>query len=175
MAVASKNIAVPDLVQVNRALLSVSDKTGLVEFAARARRSRHRAGLDRRHREGDRGGGHRGARCQRTDRLPEIMDGRVKTLHPAVHGGLLGVRDDPEHVRGHARATTSSRIDLVVVNLYPFEEVPRSARGYAQRSRTSTSAGRRWCAPGKEPRLCRHRHRSGRLCGGTERAGAQHR
>jgi phosphoribosylaminoimidazolecarboxamide formyltransferase/IMP cyclohydrolase len=53
--------------------------------------------------------------------FPEIMDGRVKTLHPAVHGGLLGVRDDPEHAASMA-AHGIAPIDLVVVNLYPFED-----------------------------------------------------
>ena len=70
------------------------------------------------------------------------MDGRVKTLHPAVHGGLLAVRDDPEHVEAmHEHGIAA--IDLVVVNLYPFEEVRLSgARLRRRSSRTSTSAGR---------------------------------
>ena len=62
--------------------------------------------------------------------FPEIMDGRVKTLHPAIHGGILGVRDDPDHVdamNDHGIAP----IDLVVVNLYPFEEVRLSGADYA--------------------------------------------
>ena len=54
--------------------------------------------------------------------FPEIMDGRVKTLHPAVHGGLLAVRDDPEHVLA-MEANGIRPFDLVVINLYPFEEV----------------------------------------------------
>ena len=62
MAVASKNIPAPDLVRVRRALLSVSDKTGLVDFAAALSQGRRRADLDRRHRQGDRGGRHRRAR-----------------------------------------------------------------------------------------------------------------
>jgi phosphoribosylaminoimidazolecarboxamide formyltransferase/IMP cyclohydrolase len=53
---------------------------------------------------------------------PEIMDGRVKTLHPKVHGGLLAVRDNPKHMEALAKNNMSS-IDLVVVNLYPFEKV----------------------------------------------------
>src|SRR5205085_3975150 len=51
--------------------------------------------------------------------FPEMMDGRVKTLHPIVHGGLLAVRDDPEHVAA-MEAHGIGAIDLVVVNLYPF-------------------------------------------------------
>ncbi len=53
--------------------------------------------------------------------FPEILDGRVKTLHPKVHGGLLGIRDNPNHQRQMAEQQISP-IDLVVVNLYPFEE-----------------------------------------------------
>ncbi|TIU58110.1 MAG: bifunctional phosphoribosylaminoimidazolecarboxamide formyltransferase/IMP cyclohydrolase, partial [Mesorhizobium sp.] len=62
--------------------------------------------------------------------FPEIMDGRVKTLHPSVHGALLGVRDDPEHSKA-MRDHHIEPIDLVVSNLYPFEEVRRSGAGYA--------------------------------------------
>src|SRR5213075_430277 len=51
--------------------------------------------------------------------FPEMMDGRVKTLHPKVHGGLLAVRDDPEHAAAMADHDIGA-IDLVVVNLYPF-------------------------------------------------------
>ena len=53
--------------------------------------------------------------------FPEMMDGRVKTLHPKVHGGLLAVRDNPEHAAA-MDAHGIGAIDLVVVNLYPFEE-----------------------------------------------------
>ncbi len=61
--------------------------------------------------------------------FPEIMDGRVKTLHPSVHGGMLGVRDDPEHASA-MREHGIEPIDLVVVNLYPFEEVRFSGADY---------------------------------------------
>jgi phosphoribosylaminoimidazolecarboxamide formyltransferase/IMP cyclohydrolase len=53
--------------------------------------------------------------------FPEMMDGRVKTLHPKVHGGLLAVRDNPEHAAAMAEHGIGA-IDLVVVNLYPFEQ-----------------------------------------------------
>jgi phosphoribosylaminoimidazolecarboxamide formyltransferase/IMP cyclohydrolase len=53
--------------------------------------------------------------------FPEMMDGRVKTLHPKVHGGLLALRDDPNHVAA-MEAHGIGAIDLLVVNLYPFEE-----------------------------------------------------
>ncbi|TIW27649.1 MAG: bifunctional phosphoribosylaminoimidazolecarboxamide formyltransferase/IMP cyclohydrolase, partial [Mesorhizobium sp.] len=62
--------------------------------------------------------------------FPEIMDGRVKTLHPSVHGALLGVRDDPEHAAA-MRDHGIEPIDLVVSNLYPFEDVRRSGAAYA--------------------------------------------
>lgn len=107
-------------ITIKRALLSVSDKTGVVDLAralagkgvelvstggtAKALRD---AGLDVRD-------------VSDLTGFPEMMDGRVKTLHPMVHGGLLAVRDDAEH----AAAMTAhgiGAIDLVVVNLYPFE------------------------------------------------------
>ena len=53
--------------------------------------------------------------------FPEIMDGRVKTLNPAIHGGILAVRDNPEHVK-QMQENNIKPIDLVVVNLYPFKE-----------------------------------------------------
>ncbi len=106
--------------RISRAVLSVSDKTGLVEFA------RQLAGFGI---ELVSTGGT--ARVLAEARLkvrdvsdvtgfPEMLDGRVKTLHPKIHGGLLAVRHNPEHARtiqDHAIPA----IDLVVVNLYPFE------------------------------------------------------
>ena len=130
MAVASKNIPAPDRVQVRRALISVSDKTGLTDFAT-----------DLFHRgvqlvsTGGTAKALAAAGLSVTDvsevtGFPEIMDGRVKTLHPLVHGGLLGVRDDPEHAE--AMETHGIRpFDLVVINLYPFEEVRYAGGDYA--------------------------------------------
>ena len=110
-----------DLTPVRRALISVSDKTGLMEFAtalagqgielvstggtARALRD---AGLTVKD-------------VADVTGFPEMMDGRVKTLHPVVHGGLLALRDNPEHVASMEEHSIGP-IDLVVVNLYPFEE-----------------------------------------------------
>ena len=122
MAVASKKIPAPDKVAVKRALLSVSDKTGLIEFAqALAARGVELVST---------GGTHKALSeagiavkdVTEVTGFPEIMDGRVKTLHPAVHGGLLAVRDDPEHVAA-MQAHGIAGFDLVVVNLYPFEDV----------------------------------------------------
>src|SRR5690348_5447063 len=104
-----------------RALLSVSDKSGLLDFAR---------GLDSLGWELLSTGGT--ARAIRdagipvqdvadVTRFPEMLDGRVKTLHPAVHGGLLARRDVPEHMQAIAEHGIAP-IDLVVVNLYPFRE-----------------------------------------------------
>ncbi len=73
--------------------------------------------------------------------FPEMMDGRVKTLHPKVHGGLLAVRDNPEH-EASLLAHAIQPIDLVVVNLYPFRETVRAARITTRRSRISILAAR---------------------------------
>ncbi|MBB2973411.1 bifunctional phosphoribosylaminoimidazolecarboxamide formyltransferase/IMP cyclohydrolase [Mesorhizobium sp. RMAD-H1] len=130
MAVASKNIPAPDLTRVRRALLSVSDKTGLIEFA----RSLERHGIEL----VSTGGTAKAIAAEGIavrdvsdiTGFPEIMDGRVKTLHPAVHGGLLAVRDDPEHAQA-MKAHGIEGIDLVVINLYPFEEVRYQGADYA--------------------------------------------
>jgi phosphoribosylaminoimidazolecarboxamide formyltransferase/IMP cyclohydrolase len=80
-------------------------------------------------------------------RFPEMLDGRVKTLHPMVHGGLLARRELPEHMaalKEHGIET----IDLLVVNLYPSKPPwPRPAARWLTPSRTSTSAAPPWCAP----------------------------
>ncbi|NGN42088.1 bifunctional phosphoribosylaminoimidazolecarboxamide formyltransferase/IMP cyclohydrolase [Mesorhizobium sp. CGMCC 1.15528] len=130
MAVASKKIPAPDLVPVRRALLSVSDKTGLVDFAA----ALVKAGVELVSTGGTaKAIAEAGIAVRDVSELtgfPEIMDGRVKTLHPSVHGALLGIRDDPDHA--HAmRVHGIEPIDLVVVNLYPFEEVRQSGADYA--------------------------------------------
>jgi len=109
-----------DSVKIQRALLSVSDKTGLVELgrklAARGVELVSTGGTAKALREA-------GLAVKDVSELtgfPEMMDGRVKTLHPTVHGGLLAVRDDPAHAAAMAEHGIGA-IDLVVVNLYPFE------------------------------------------------------
>lgn len=127
MAVVSKKIPAPDKVKIKTALLSVSDKTGIVELA--------RALADLGVKLLSTGGTHKAiaaAGIAVTDvsevtGFPEIMDGRVKTLHPTVHGGFLAIRDDEEHVAA-MKAHGIEGIDLAVINLYPFEEV-RAAGG----------------------------------------------
>ncbi len=117
-----------DSVSIRRALLSVSDKSGLVELGkalgargvelvstggtAKALRD---AGLDVRD-------------VSDLTGFPEMMDGRVKTLHPMVHGGLLAVRDNPEHAAAMEEHAIGA-IDLVVVNLYPFEQTVAKGAG----------------------------------------------
>ncbi len=116
----------PDLFPIRRALISVSDKTGLEELAtALAARGVELLST------GGTAGAMRAAGLQVRDvsdltGFPEMMDGRVKTLHPAVHGGLLALRDNAEHMAA-AEAHGIVPIDLLVVNLYPFEET--RARG----------------------------------------------
>jgi phosphoribosylaminoimidazolecarboxamide formyltransferase/IMP cyclohydrolase len=108
-----------DLVPVRRALISLSDKSGLDELAAGL--ARHNVEIV------STGGTAAKLRELASDvrdisdltGFPEMMDGRVKTLHPKVHGGLLGVRDNPEHAAAMEEQGIAP-IDLVVVNLYPF-------------------------------------------------------
>jgi phosphoribosylaminoimidazolecarboxamide formyltransferase/IMP cyclohydrolase len=111
-----------DLVPVKRALLSVSDKTGLLDFA---RALHHDFGVELISTGGTakflREGGLPVTDVSQVTGFPEMMDGRVKTLHPKIHGGLLGLRDNPEHVSA-MREHGIKPIDLVCINLYPFEK-----------------------------------------------------
>ena len=164
MAVVSKKIPAPDLVPVRRALLSVSDKTGLIDLASSARQSRRRAGLDRRHGQG--ASPPSGIAVRDVSELtgfPEIMDGRVKTLHPVGawrparrprrsrarggHGGARHRADRPR--RGQSLSLRGGRAIGRRLRLDRREH----------RHRRPGHDPRR----GQEPRLCRHRHRSGRL------------
>ena len=106
---------------IRRALFSVSDKSGLIEFATFL----HEAGVEPISTGGT-------AKAIKTAGLPvkevaevtgfpEMLDGRVKTLHPMIHGGLLGIRGNAEHEKTMAEHKID-KIDLVVVNLYPFEQ-----------------------------------------------------
>lgn len=110
------------MIKIKRALLSVSDKTGIVELAQ---------GLNRLGVEILSTGGT--AKLLRDAKIPvmevsdytgfpEMLDGRVKTLHPKIHGGLLALRDNPEHM-AKLQENKIGLIDMVVVNLYPFERV----------------------------------------------------
>jgi len=115
-----QGIMTDHLRRISRALLSVSDKTGLVDFArALAERGIELVST----------GGTRKALADAglavldvadLTGFPEMMDGRVKTLHPKVHGGLLAIRDNKDHAAA-MQAHGIAAIDLLVVNLYPFE------------------------------------------------------
>ena len=106
---------------MKRALISVSDKTGIVVFAKRLQKLNFEILST-----GGTAKALRDAKIKVTDvsdytGFPEIMDGRVKTLHPKIHGGLLARRSDKKHM-SEAEKNGISMIDLVVVNLYPFEK-----------------------------------------------------
>jgi phosphoribosylaminoimidazolecarboxamide formyltransferase/IMP cyclohydrolase len=105
--------------RIRRALISVSDKTGLADFARELARfdvdiistggtaaTLREAGIEVRD-------------VSAVTGFPEMMDGRVKTLHPRIHGALLGLRDKPEH-QAAMQEHGIEPIDLVVINLYPF-------------------------------------------------------
>src|SRR5690348_15977738 len=119
-----------DLRRAARALISVSDKTGIVEFA----RALAGYGIEL----VSTGGTHETlskAGLEVTDiaaltGFPEMMDGRVKTLHPAVHGGVLAIRNNPPHADA-MRAHGIRPIDVVVVNLYPFEDTVARGADFA--------------------------------------------
>ncbi|MGQ9860426.1 MAG: bifunctional phosphoribosylaminoimidazolecarboxamide formyltransferase/IMP cyclohydrolase [Thiobacillaceae bacterium] len=106
---------------IKRALLSVSDKTGLIDFA----RALHAAGVELLSTGGTakaiRQAGIPVLEVADYTGFPEMLDGRVKTLHPKIHGGILGRRDLAEHVAAMDRHGIGA-IDLVCVNLYPFEQ-----------------------------------------------------
>ncbi len=107
--------------KVTRALLSVSHKEGILEFA----KELARLGIEILSTGGTakllRDGGVPVKDVSEFTGFPEMLDGRVKTLHPKVHGGLLGIRSNPEHVK-QMNQHGIQPIDLVVVNLYPFEQ-----------------------------------------------------
>ena len=104
-----------------RALLSVSDKTGLVDFAKNLVSAGYELISTGGTAKALRDAGLTVADISDVTGFPEMMDGRVKTLHPKVHGGLLFLRDNDEH-QAQAKAHDIAPIDLVVVNLYPFEQ-----------------------------------------------------
>jgi phosphoribosylaminoimidazolecarboxamide formyltransferase/IMP cyclohydrolase len=110
---------------IKRALISVSDKTGIVDFAGEL----SKLGIEIISTGGT-------AKALRAAKIPvtevsaytgspEILDGRVKSLHPKIHGGILAIRDNPSHME-ELKKQGIKPIDLVIVNLYPFEEVVES-------------------------------------------------
>src|SRR6267142_6965807 len=112
--------------KITRALISVSNKTGIVDFARALKdfnveiistggtaKILREAGIEVRS-------------VADVTGFPEMMDGRVKTLHPKIHGGLLGLRENQEHLKA-MRDHGIEAIDMVVVNLYPFEQTIKRA------------------------------------------------
>src|SRR5881397_2465312 len=118
----TEDVPVSDLVPVKRALISVFDKSGLADFA---KALHHEFGVELI----STGGTARFLREQglpvtdvsEVTGFPEMMDGRVKTLHPKIDGGLLALRDNPEHAAA-MKAHGIEPIDLVCINLYPFAQ-----------------------------------------------------
>lgn len=104
---------------IRRALISVTDKTGVVEFAAGLREFGvhilSTGGTAKMLRDG----GVKITEVSDHTGFPEMLDGRVKTLHPKIHGGILGIRDNDSHVKTMAEHRIEP-IDMVVVNLYAF-------------------------------------------------------
>ena len=119
-----------NLVPIGRALISVSDKTGLLDLA----RALAGYGVELISTGGTSGmlraAGLKVRDVAEVTGFPEMMDGRVKTLHPNVHGGLLALRDDDEHLVAMA-AHGIEPIDLLIVNLYPFEQTVAAGADHA--------------------------------------------
>src|SRR5260370_10748906 len=115
--------------RIPRALLSVSDKTGLVELA----RALAGHGVELVSTGGTRKAlADAGLKVRDVSELtgfPEMMDGRVKTLHPKVHGGLLAIRDNTDHAAS-MQTHGIAPIDLLAVNLYPFEATVAKGAGF---------------------------------------------
>lgn len=118
-----------NLRRVSRALLSVSDKTGLIDFA----KALNAQGIELLSTGGTaKAIAEAGLPVRDVSDItgfPEMMDGRVKTLHPKIHGGLLGIRGNPEH-EAAMLAHGIAAIDLLVVNLYPFEDTLTRSKDY---------------------------------------------
>jgi phosphoribosylaminoimidazolecarboxamide formyltransferase/IMP cyclohydrolase len=106
---------------LKRALISVSDKTGIVEFAKELVNLGYQivssSGTAKHLKEN----GIEVLEVSQVTGFPEILDGRVKTLHPKIHGGILAIRDNPQHLK-QLNENDITPIDIVAINLYPFEE-----------------------------------------------------
>ncbi|MGF0523101.1 bifunctional phosphoribosylaminoimidazolecarboxamide formyltransferase/IMP cyclohydrolase [Agrobacterium pusense] len=129
MAVVSKKIPAPDKVKIRTALLSVSDKTDIIELATVLSKLGVKLLSTGGTAKAIADAGLPVTDVSEVTNFPEIMDGRVKTLHPNVHGGLLAIRDDAEHVDA-MKAHGIEAIDLSVINLYPFEDVRAKGGDY---------------------------------------------
>ncbi len=121
-----------DIVRIGRALLSVSDKTGLLDLA----RALEPFGIDFLSTGGTaaalNAAGFAVVDAAQITGFPEMMDGRVKTLHPRLHGGLLAIRSEPAH-QAAMIANDITPIDLLIVNLYPFEAAVKRDASFEER------------------------------------------
>ncbi len=109
------------LVKIRRALVSVSDKTGIVDFARELKRFGVEIISTGGTAETLRENGIEVRDVSDVTGFPEMMDGRIKTLHPKIHGALLALRDNPDHLAAMKQHGIEP-IDMVVINLYPFEQ-----------------------------------------------------
>src|SRR5260370_4248707 len=109
------------LVKIRRALISVSDKTGIVDFARELKRFEVEIISTGGTAKALRDEGIEVRDVSDVTGFPEMMDGRIKTLHPKIHGALLGLRDNENHLAA-MREHGIEPIDMVVINLYPFEQ-----------------------------------------------------
>lgn len=129
MSNATKTINDPRAVKIRRALISVSDKTGIVEFAQKL----SEMGIDILSTGGTAKSlaeaGIKVTEVSDHTGFPEIMEGRVKTLHPKIHGGILAKRDNPDHQQA-MKDNAIEPIDMVVINLYPFVETVMSGADF---------------------------------------------
>ncbi len=112
-------------VKIRRALISVSDKTGLIPLVQALKKHKVEILSTGGTLKALKAARLRAVAIEKFTGFPEILEGRVKTLHPKIHGGLLYRRDKEDHVK-QAKKHRIEAIDLVIVNLYPFEEVTRA-------------------------------------------------
>ena len=138
-------------IPIRRAVISVFDKAGIEELAA----ALHGVGCEivstGSTAEAIRSAGVPATEISEITSFPECLDGRVKTLHPAVHAGILADRRRPEHMRQLAELGVEG-FDLVVVNLYPFSRTVASGADYEQCIEKSRKK------PVRSPRHCRRAH-----------------
>lgn len=158
---------------IRRALISVYDKTGLVELA----QGLHAAGVDivstgsTAKTIADKG--IPVTPVEEVTGFPEVLDGRVKTLHPHVHAGLLADLRKPEHAAALERLGIAA-FELVVVNLYPFSQTVESGAGVDECVEQIDIGGLRWCGRRRKPPQRGGGHRPARLRRSARR-GAQRR
>ncbi len=127
----AQTINAQSAIKIKRALISVSDKTGIEDFARRLQEH----GVEILSTGGTAkalaGSGIKVTEVSNHTGFPEIMEGRVKTLHPKIHGGILAKRDDSNHVKAMEENDITD-IDMVIINLYPFVKTMHSGAGFSE-------------------------------------------